>query len=102
MTQNTLEFKYKFPDDYAPAYVNGCYGGKSPKGEIVINFFSERFPIPNSETFELSEEGRLGERIGVKPEAMPMIRTVPCGIVMSEESAREIYVWLGNVLGMRP
>lgn len=98
MTKDKLEFKYKFPDDYAPTYVNGCYGGRNPKGEIVMNFFSERIPVPNSETFELSEDGKLGMRIGVDPETMPMIRTVPCGIIMTEESAKEIYSWLGHIL----
>lgn len=102
MKQDKIEFKYKFPDDYTPTYVNGCYGGKSPKGEVIINFFLERIPIPNSETFKLSEEGSLDSRIGVKPEAMPMIRTVPCGVIMSKESAKEIYDWLGHILEVQP
>ena len=98
MEQNTLKFKYKVPDNYAPVYTNGCYGGKSPRGEIVINFFSERLPIPNSETFEL-DQGKIGDRINVDPEEMPIIRTISCGVIMSENNAREIYNWLGRVLG---
>lgn len=100
MAQDKIEFKYKFPDDYAPVYVNGCYGGKGPRGEIAINFFSERYPVPNSETYELTEEGQLSIRTGIDPEVMPVIRTVPCGVVMSEQSAREIHAWLGRVLGL--
>ncbi len=99
MEQKTIKFEYKFPEDYAPIYANGCYGGKSPKGEIVINFFSERYPVPNSETFELTN-GTIGARKDVDSTEIPVIRSVSCGVIMTEDSAREIYSWLGRVLGV--
>jgi hypothetical protein len=46
---------YKFPKDYNPIYVNGAYGGATPKKEIIINFFLERMPIPKEENIEVND-----------------------------------------------
>lgn len=99
--EKTVTLKYKFNDDYAPVYANGAYGGTNPKGEIVINFFAERLPVPRSETYNLTEDGNLKECVSVDPKEMPIIRTVSSGIIVSKESAKEIYNWLGTVLGVQ-
>ncbi|MFC0297755.1 hypothetical protein [Geobacillus jurassicus] len=44
--EKVVHFKYLFPDDYNPVYVNGAHGGISPQGEIVVNFYFERRPLP--------------------------------------------------------
>lgn len=99
--EKTITFKYKFNDDYAPIYANGAYGGINPKGEVVINFFTERLPIPNSEKCEIRSDGTLGFPIEYDPEVMPILRTVSCGIILTKENAKEIYNWLGTVLGVK-
>lgn len=55
--KTNLKFKYKFPENFNPTYTNGVYGGIAPQGEIVMNFFFERPPLPYVENFELGEEG---------------------------------------------
>lgn len=96
MTEN-IRFEYVQHKDCASAYVNGCYGGRTPKGEIVINFFKEEPPIPSSETYKLSIDGQLDERVSAESNDS-MIRNLECSVIMSEGSAREIYEWLGKVL----
>jgi len=94
----SIEFKYQQGDNYSPEYVNGCYGGKTSRGEIVLNFFREGFSIPESETYRIDDDGKFGERLSVEPSDISLVRKINCGVIMSEQNAREIYEWLGHVL----
>lgn len=99
--RRTLEFRYEVPEGYAPVHATGCYGGRMPSGEIAIDFFCERYATMDRETFEVSEDGTLGARMMTEPGALSVIRSVPCGVILSEKSAMEIHAWLGSVLGDR-
>jgi len=97
-----IKFKYIFPDDYNPVYANGAHGGISPKGEMVINFFMERPPVPYSVTHELEEDGRIGSEVETHPEkdhAM-MVRFITGGVVLNRSAAKNIHEWLGKHLAI--
>ena len=98
MTKEEIVFKYKFDDLYQPQYSNGCIGGKNFKGEIILNFYTERVPIPNSESFKLRKDGSVGERISSNPDQNIVIRTISSGVIMTKEQAIEFYNWLGKIL----
>jgi hypothetical protein len=102
MVEDEITFKYKFKEDYNPVYANGAYGGVNTKGEIIINFFTERYPIPYEVTYEL-----LGNAVGKEIETVLsrdkssekrnlMLRVVETGIVMDLESAKALHAWLGQ------
>lgn len=93
-----INFIYKFPEDYNPKYVNGAYGGVSPSGEIVANFYLERIPIPNKVEQEVKENGSLGAEIRTEPESHKrnLIRFVETGVVFDLRHAKEFYLWLGT------
>ncbi len=97
-SQNSIKFKYIFPDDYNPVYVNGAVGGISPRGEIVINFFFERQGLPKSQTYELSAEGTLGNEIAIEPEEPKIIRYIQNGIILHLDKAKEIHKWFGELI----
>ena len=90
---NTLKFKYKFKEDYNPEYINGSYGGVNLKGEIIVNFFLERNPIPYSQTISLDEND-----VKTEPEDIDnsLVRFVSTGIVMNHQTAKVIHAWLGK------
>ena len=94
----TIKFKYIFPDDYNPKYVNGAYGGITPKGEIAVNFYLERQGLPISQTYEVSSEGNLGDEIHKEPIDLQtsMVRYVDTGILLNLNSAKEIISWLSE------
>ena len=36
LDKSILKFKYIFDNNYNPKYINGAYGGITPKGEIAL------------------------------------------------------------------
>ena len=95
-----LTFKYVFNYGYNPSYVNGAQGGFSPRGEMVINFYLERQPLPESITHEITPEGAIGRETEVEPKdlASSMVRFIDTGVVMSYENARVFHAWMGEKL----
>lgn len=95
-----LTFKYVFNYGYNPSYVNGAQGGFSPRGEMVINFYLERQPLPESITHEITTEGAIGRETEVEPKdlASSMVRFIDTGVVMSYENARVFHAWMGDKL----
>lgn len=93
-----IKFKYVFPEDYNPVYCNGAYGGVSTHGEIVVNFFLERMPMPHSVTTPVNENGSLGGVESTDPSDLgeTVIRYISTGVVLSESTAKSIYDWLGT------
>jgi hypothetical protein len=95
-----LTFKYVFNYGYNPSYVNGAQGGFSPRGEMVINFYLERQPLPDSITHEITPEGAIGRETEVDPKNLvnSMVRFIDTGVVMSYENARVFHAWMGDKL----
>ncbi len=95
-----ITFKYVFNYNYNPTYVNGAQGGVSPRGEIVIHYYLERQPLPNSITHEITPQGAIGRESAVEPEDMQqsMVRFIDTGVVMNYENARMFHAWLGEKL----
>lgn len=95
-----LTFKYVFNYGYNPSYVNGAQGGFSPRGEMVINFYLERQPLPDAITHEITPEGAIGREVAVEPKnlASSMVRFIDTGVVMSYENAKVFHSWMGDKL----
>jgi hypothetical protein len=95
-----LTFKYIFNYSYNPVYVNGAHGGISPRGELVMNFYLERPPLPNEITHEINMNGTIGEVIAEEPENLnsSMIRFIDTGVILNYEAARNIHFWMGERL----
>ncbi len=98
MDNKQIKFKYIFEGNYNPVCCSGTYGGISPNGEIVANFFYERMPIPNSVVHELNDDGTLSGVVALDPENLDntVIRYVSNGIILNLDSAKAIYKWLGD------
>ena len=68
MTKNknplkTLEIHNLKSAEYREVHVDGALGGLTPTGYINVSFYGQRAVIPKSTIFEMTEEGRLGDRI---------------------------------------
>jgi len=95
-----MTFKYIFTYDYNPVYVNGAHGGVSPRGELVVNFYLERQPLPNSITHEITPAGQIGTETDSEPSDLnrSLVRHVTNGVVLNYNTARELHYWLGEKL----
>ena len=93
MADKRVIFKYEFAESYNPVYANGAQGGLTPQGEIALNFFLERLPVPRRETFPINDAGEIGDRLVVEPsddaEAV-FVRYVSMGVVMTVDTARRL------------
>jgi hypothetical protein len=93
-----MTFKYIFTYDYNPVYVNGAHGGVSPRGELVMNFYMERQPLPNSISHEITQAGTIGPETDAEPSDLgrSLVRQVINGVVLNYNTARELHYWLGE------
>lgn len=93
-----MTFKYIFTYDYSPVYANGAHGGVSPRGELVMNFYLERQPLPNAISHEITAAGTIGPETDVEPADLgrSLVRQVINGVVLNYQSARELHYWLGE------
>ena len=93
-----MTFKYIFTYDYNPVYVNGAHGGVSPRGELVMNFYLERQPLPNAISHEINPNGTIGPETDVDPSDLnrSLVRQVINGVVLNYNTARELHYWLGE------
>jgi hypothetical protein len=95
-----ITFKYVFNYGFNPSYVNGAQGGFSPRGELVINFYLERQPLPEAITHEITPQGAIGRETTVEPAdlASSMVRYIDTGVVMNYENAKVFHAWMGEKL----
>jgi len=100
MSQKNPEFRFKyiFTHDYNPVYINGAHGGVTPRGELVVNFYQERQPLPNAITHELNSNGTIGKEVSVEPGDLnkSLVRFIENGVVLNHQTARELHFWLGE------
>jgi hypothetical protein len=95
-----INFKYIFNYGYNPVYVNGAQGGISPRGELVMNFYLERLPLPNSISHEINPNGTIGNPTSEEPEDLKnsLVRFIDTGIILNYESTRNLHFWMGERL----
>lgn len=92
--KSKLKFKYVVPDNLRDLYVNGLWGGVTPRAEIHMQFYNERIPIPNLVTCEVGEKGKLSEvdrDIGGD-----VVRVVQSSLVMDYSTAVAVRDWLND------
>lgn len=87
--ESQLKIKYIFRDDYNPVYANGAYGGVTPSGEIVANFYFERHPLPKAEIIKI-------DSTKFEPEDLnnSAVRIIETGLIMSPGTAKVLAEWL--------
>ena len=91
-----ISFEYKISPNYSLVPVSGGHGGLSVQGDIVLNLFYERHPIPKTVTHKIDEFG-LPEEPPVAVEIKDsFIREVLFGLVLKPAAARGLAGWLNN------
>lgn len=83
----TIKVFYEKSKDYRLIPATGAYGGVSPNGEVIIDFYVERRDSPESITLEIDDQGKAIEKSPVRSR---FIREKQFGIVLRPDIALTI------------
>jgi hypothetical protein len=90
-----ITFKYVYPEDLRDLYVNGIFGGVTPRKEVYAHFYSERHPIPKKVVHSVEKNGTLGPEEGIELGG-DVVRFIQASIVMDLQTAVAFRDWLNS------
>lgn len=91
-----VKFVYRRAADYRIIPANGVWGGVTPRGDLLAEFYVESLTTPETVTHLVRADGRLGEELSRAPAQRPFVREVQVGLVLSLAQAESIGKWLVN------
>ena len=97
--KKNVVFRYNKPENYNLVYVNGVYGGITPKGEIFCNFFYEHGVMPKEQIFEITEDGKMGQEVKGDEEQLIIDRDLKAGLIFKPADAELIAKWILDNVG---
>ena len=90
-----ITFKYVYPEDLRDLYINGIFGGATPRKEIYAHLYSERHPIPKTVVHSVEQNGMLGPEEKTE-KGGDIVRFVQTSIVMDLNTAIAFRDWLSQ------
>ena len=98
-----VKIDYIKPQAYCPMYVNGAIGSPTPKGDILINFYTDLTVLPDSQVHVVND-GKLGPEITdmrlpkiiKNGDTISVMRQIQSGIILSIAEAKIFHKWLGD------
>ena len=92
-TKVEIEFHYLKTHNYRSFYVDGVFGGITPRGKIYMELFLERAVTPQRAFYEITKSGLLGKEIRREGKA-GLIREIEGGAIMDLATAERVRDWL--------
>lgn len=92
-----ISIELKKSDDYKILPATGVYGGGTPQGEILCNFFVEHNKIPDGLKIEIDpKSGNLVSESSIytTQERVDTTRELQVGLLIRPDIARSIGEWL--------
>ena len=90
-----IRFEYIKSQLFRVIHVDGAFGGMTPRGQLFISLFSERYPIPTAMIHAVTPSGRLGEELrSEREERKGIVREVEVGLQFELEVAKSFVTWL--------
>jgi hypothetical protein len=100
-TQTKVRFEFIKPENYKPEYVNGVYGGMTPRGDLLCHFFYEYSDVPKEEVVPLDKDGKiiLDEitripRKKTSPDENIINRYIKVGLIIPAHQVNSIANWM--------
>ncbi len=93
----TVKFKYIIPDNLKDCYINGAWGGVTPRGEIHLHAYSERNCIPKTCVHNVTKDGKLGEQIDMNAGG-DYVRVIQSSLIMNLSTAKSLRKWLDDMI----
>lgn len=93
--EDSISFDYELSADYKIYAINGIFGGVTPKGEVMMNLFYERQPIPKKSTYNIKKDGTIGDETD-RIVGKSFVRSIPLGVSMTIDTAKALRQWLDD------
>ena len=90
---DSIHFHYVKSNSFKVVHCDGVWGGTTPRGYITMSVYSERAPIPQRLTLEVTSTGRIGEEVH-RNSKEGIVREVDVEIIMDLDMARSMAEWL--------
>ena len=90
----TITFNYKRINNYRTYHVDGVFGGLNAKGNLILELFSEKNPMPKFVVQEITDKGEIGKEIKRDKGESGVIRQIECGLFMDMLTAIALRNWL--------
>lgn len=92
--ENEIKGRIVFPNGFDEKHVSGAFGGFTPSGDFVINFFSEYPCLPNKYSFIVDENGNTKDLVFSYDVEPKLERKIVSSVVMNKESLKSLINWL--------
>ncbi len=93
--EDTISVKYRRSNEFKYIPATGAFGGPSPQGEIICNFFVENQEYPEDLKLILDPDTRkVIKESGPTLSEKIIIRELQIGLVMRPDIARIVGEWL--------
>lgn len=95
-----IEFNYIKGNHFRVIHADGVMSNGTPRGNLFLGFYSERFPLPDSQTFKINEEGRVTGEVVEKRKinSNGIMREVEVGIMLDIEVAKVLVLSLSQLI----
>jgi len=94
--KSNASIKYVYPEHLRDLYVNGLWGGFTPRHEMYIHFFSQRNALPKTATHEI-QDGKLGKEVSLETGG-DLVRLVQASIILDKSTALAFRDWLNEMI----
>jgi hypothetical protein len=96
--ESAVHIQFERSPSYRQIAADGAWGGPTPRGRILVNFFVDVPVSPLSVTHSISEDGQLGPEVDRTPafqESQPRVsREFEVGVLLSPDDAEGVARWL--------
>ena len=95
---NVVSIEFERSSNYKIIPADGAWGGPTPRGHILVDFFVDVPATPLSVTHSLGDDGQLGPEVDRSPAPQgnrPRVsREFEIGVLLSPDDAEGVARWL--------
>lgn len=95
MQSTKVNVVYQKEPESEPLYINGAYGGFTPQGELLIQFYLEKFSMHEKAELYVSKDGSILEE-SLDDESSYVIRRVQTSVILNPSFLKVFHEWLGE------
>jgi len=92
--ETVLHARFTESKYYHKVAATGVYGGASPQGEIICNFFVEEQSIPESVEVRIDKETGVASETSDKNVRRVTVREIQVAVVLRPDIAKAVGEWL--------